>query len=88
MEVAIIEVMKRTTAKATTPRNPTKAASAMRVAKSRATKSTKALEVSATMLSDSDIAIRAYQIFKGRNGEPGDPVSDWLQAERELRTAN
>ena len=88
MEVATIEVMKRTTAKVTPPGNPTKAASALRVAKSRATKPTKAREVSATMLSDSDIATRAYEIFKARNGEPGDPVSDWLQAERELRTAN
>jgi hypothetical protein len=40
------------------------------------------------MLSDADIAARAYEIFKARNEEPGDPVSDWLQAERELRTAN
>ena len=88
MEVATIGVMKRTTAKETTPRNPTKAASALRVAKSRAMKPTKAPEVPATMLSDSDIATRAYEIFKARNGEPGDPVSDWLQAERELRTGN
>ena len=80
--------MKRTTAKVTTPRNPTKVVSALRVAKSRATKSTKTPEVSATMLSDTDIAARAYEIFKARNGEPGDPLGDWLQAERELRTAN
>ena len=80
--------MKRTTTESTTPRNTPKAASALRVPKPRATKSTKAPEVPATLLSDSDIATRAYEIFKARNGEPGDPISDWLQAERELRTAN
>jgi hypothetical protein len=31
------------------------------------------------------IAVRAYEIFLARNGSDGDPVSDWLQAERELR---
>ena len=86
-EVANIGVMKRTTAKPTTPRNTTKPASALRVAKPRTT-STKAPRVSATTLNESEIATRAYEIFKARNGEPGDPVSDWLQAERELRTAN
>ena len=28
---------------------------------------------------------RAYEIFLSRGGPPGDPVADWLQAERELR---
>lgn len=28
---------------------------------------------------------RAYEIFLSRNGTPGDPTSDWVQAERELR---
>lgn len=27
---------------------------------------------------------RAYQIYLARNGAPGDPTADWLQAEREL----
>jgi hypothetical protein len=31
------------------------------------------------------IRCRAYEIFLGRNGRPGDPLSDWVQAERELR---
>lgn len=31
-----------------------------------------------------DIALRAYHIFLERNGAPGDPHSDWLQAEAEL----
>lgn len=29
---------------------------------------------------------RAFEIFLARNGAPGDAHSDWLQAERELRT--
>jgi hypothetical protein len=32
-----------------------------------------------------EIQARAYKIFLSRNGAPGDPESDWLQAERELR---
>ena len=28
---------------------------------------------------------RAYDIYVARGGVPGDPVADWLQAERELR---
>lgn len=28
---------------------------------------------------------RAHEIFLARNGGPGDSVSDWLQAEQELR---
>lgn len=31
------------------------------------------------------IRMRAYEIFLGRKGAPGDPVTDWLQAEGELR---
>src|SRR6478672_3020292 len=27
---------------------------------------------------------RAYQIYRARNGEPGNAVDDWLQAEREI----
>lgn len=27
---------------------------------------------------------RAYELFVARGGAPGDPVADWLQAEREL----
>lgn len=30
---------------------------------------------------------RAYEIFEARRGGPGDHLSDWLQAERELRGA-
>jgi hypothetical protein len=35
----------------------------------------------------SEIERRAYEIYEGRNGAAGDPVADWLQAERELRDA-
>jgi Protein of unknown function (DUF2934) len=31
-----------------------------------------------------DIALRAYQIYLERNGAPGDPLEDWVRAEREL----
>ncbi len=31
------------------------------------------------------IRIRAHQIFLARGGTPGNPVSDWLQAEQELK---
>jgi hypothetical protein len=33
----------------------------------------------------SEIERHAYQIYLDRNGAPGDPVADWLQAEAELR---
>lgn len=33
------------------------------------------------------IRVRAYQIAEQR-GTPGDPVQDWLRAEREVREAN
>jgi len=28
---------------------------------------------------------RAYLLYLGRNGAPGDPVADWLTAEQQLR---
>jgi len=31
------------------------------------------------------VAKRAFEIYMGRGGTIGDPVQDWLQAERELR---
>jgi hypothetical protein len=34
-----------------------------------------------------EIERRAYEIYLSRNGVPGDPVADWLQAEGELRAA-
>ncbi len=34
-----------------------------------------------------EIAARAYQIYQERGYAPGDPMQDWLQAERELSAA-
>ena len=31
-----------------------------------------------------DIRVRAYEVYLGRGDAPGDALSDWLQAEREL----
>ena len=33
-----------------------------------------------------EIRIRAYEIYVERNGQPGDDLSDWLQAEREIES--
>ena len=35
-------------------------------------------------LTQNDIAARAYQIYLERGATPGDPMQDWLRAEREL----
>ena len=32
-----------------------------------------------------EIALRAYHIYLERGSTPGDPLQDWLQAERELK---
>ena len=34
-----------------------------------------------------EIALRAYHIYLERGATPGDPMQDWLQAERELAQA-
>jgi len=34
---------------------------------------------------EEQIRRRAYEIFLQRNGAPGSPEADWLQAEAELR---
>ena len=34
------------------------------------------------------VSKRAYEIYLGRGSAPGDAMSDWLQAERELRQSN
>jgi hypothetical protein len=33
---------------------------------------------------EDQIRCRAYEKFCNRNGAPGDPITDWFQAEREL----
>jgi hypothetical protein len=35
-----------------------------------------------------EIAVRAYHIYLERGGGEGDPLDDWLQAERELTQAD
>jgi hypothetical protein len=37
-----------------------------------------------TKPSHDEIAERAFQIYLDRNGAPGDPMQDWIRAEREL----
>jgi len=31
-----------------------------------------------------EIAMRAYEIYLERNGAPGNPLEDWVRAEREV----
>ena len=33
-----------------------------------------------------EIRIRAYEIYIERDGQPGDELSDWLQAKREIES--
>ena len=33
-----------------------------------------------------EIRIRAHEIYIERDGQPGDELSDWLQAEREIES--
>ena len=35
-------------------------------------------------LTDEQIRLRAYELYLQRDAAPGDPVADWLRAEREL----
>jgi hypothetical protein len=35
--------------------------------------------------SEEEIRLKAYQKYCSRGGKPGDPMLDWLEAERELR---
>ena len=39
------------------------------------------------IISSTDIARRAYELFLHRGGEHGEDVHDWLRAEHELRRA-
>jgi Protein of unknown function (DUF2934) len=39
-------------------------------------------------IAQSDIQVRAYQIYVSRNRQPGRDLDDWLQAERELLSRN
>jgi Protein of unknown function (DUF2934) len=47
--------------------------------------STKTKSPSAKKLSPQEkIAMRAYEIYLERNGAPGNPLEDWVRAEREV----
>ncbi len=37
-------------------------------------------------VTEEQIRRRAYQLYVARGKKPGDPLRDWLQAEKELRT--
>jgi hypothetical protein len=41
----------------------------------------------AAMMTDRDIAQRAYELFVQHGSKHGHEIDDWLQAERELREA-
>jgi hypothetical protein len=52
-----------------------------RTVRSPAAKKTTKAEAKPTQ---DDIALRAYHIYVERGCTPGDPMQDWLKAEREL----
>ena len=68
--------------RSSTPKSPD-APPRRRVTKARAAAAAESITTIARPTQD-DIARRAYEISQQRNGEPGDALSDWLQAEREL----
>ena len=43
-----------------------------------------ATTITEDQIREDQIRARAYEIYLERNGEPGNPVEDWLQAEAEL----
>ena len=45
---------------------------------------TAAASVATPDVSPDAIARRAYEYYCARGGQPGDPLEDWLRAEREL----
>jgi hypothetical protein len=47
--------------------------------------STKTTETDRNRPSEEAIRVRAFEKFRARNGGPGDPVTDWVEAEREIR---
>ena len=48
---------------------------------------TQRVEPKQSTITEDDVRLRAYEIYLERGGIPGDEVSDWLQAERELLAA-
>jgi hypothetical protein len=45
---------------------------------------TQKVEPKKPTISEDDVRLRAYELYLQRGTIPGDEVSDWLQAEREL----
>jgi len=45
---------------------------------------TRRVEPKQSTITEDDVRHRAYEIYLERGAIPGDEVSDWLQAEREL----
>jgi hypothetical protein len=59
-----------------------------RTAKAKGTsRAKKREEVQQVELTVDEIRQRAYEIYVSRNGQAGDAIQDWLQAEHELRAA-
>ena len=56
-------------------------------APARATRKTRAGSAD-TNPKPEEIQLRAYQLYLERKGAPGDPLDDWIRAERELRATN
>ena len=67
---------------------PAKSAAKKKPASKGSKTSKTATKVKAVSFSTDDIALRAYFISesRSRNGIPGDSHSDWLEAERQLRS--
>jgi len=47
--------------------------------------SRRASAVESKQITPDQIRVRAHEIFEARNGAPGNPVMDWLEAEQELK---
>ena len=47
---------------------------------------TRTLTAETPDVSQDAVARRAFELYRARNGQPGDPLSDWLLAERELKS--
>jgi hypothetical protein len=58
-----------------------------RTTKAKGTSRTKKLEeIQQVELTVEEIRHRAHEIYVSRNGQTGDAIQDWLQAEHELRS--
>ena len=46
---------------------------------------TQKVKLKQTAITESDLRLRAYEIYLKRGPNPGNEMGDWLQAERELK---